>query len=33
MVILLFWLGIKLSMPPLYFVILFVVWLWKILDD
>lgn len=33
MVILLFWIGIKLSMPPLYFIILGVVWLWKMLPD
>ena len=33
MVILLFWIGIKLSMPPLYFIILSVVWLWKLLSD
>ena len=32
MAILLFWLGIKLSMPPLYFIILGVV-CWKMLDD
>lgn len=31
MVILLFWLGIRLSMPPLYFIILSLVCLCKIL--
>ena len=33
MIILLLWLGIKLSMPPLYFLILLVVFIWKLLDD
>lgn len=33
MVILLLWIGIKLSMPPLYFIILGVGLLWKLLDD
>ena len=33
MMILLLWLGIRLSMPPLYFIILGMVWLWKMLDD
>ena len=33
MVILLFWIGVKLSMPPLYFIILFAAWLWKLLSD
>ncbi len=36
MMILLLWLGIRLSMPPLYFIILSVVFLckfWKMLDD
>lgn len=33
MIIPLLWLGIKLSMPPLYFIILGVALLWKLLDD
>lgn len=33
MFILLFWIGIKLSMPLLYFIILIVVWLWALLND
>lgn len=33
MIILLLWLGIKLSMPPLYFIILAVAFIWKLLDD
>ena len=33
MVILLFWIGVKLSMPPLYFIILFAACLWKLLSD
>lgn len=33
MIILLLWIGVKLSMPPLYFIILGVVFLWKLLDD
>ncbi len=33
MIILLLWLGIKLSMPPLYFLILLVAYIWKLLDD
>jgi len=27
------WLGIKLSMPPMYFIILGVAWFWKLMDD
>lgn len=33
MIILLLWLGIKLSMPPLYFIILALALIWKLLDD
>lgn len=35
MIILLFllWLGLKLSMPPLYFIILGVALIWKLLGD
>ena len=33
MMILLFWIGVKLSMPPLYFIILYVCFLWKVMDD
>ena len=33
MMILFLWLGIKLSMPPMYFIILGVAWLWKLMDD
>lgn len=33
MIILLLWIGIKLSMPPLYFLILLAVLIWKLLDD
>lgn len=33
MIILLLWLGIKLSMPPLYFIILGFALVWKLLDD
>ena len=33
MIILLLWLGLKLSMPPVYFVILLVVFIWKMLED
>lgn len=33
MIILLLWLGIKLSMPPLYFIILGLALIWKLLDD
>jgi len=33
MTILLLWLGIKLSMPPLYFIILGLAVIWKLLDD
>ena len=32
MVILLLWIGIKLSMPPLYFIILLAVLIYKMLD-
>ena len=32
MIILLLWLGIKLSMPPLYFIILILVLMWKMLN-
>lgn len=33
MFILLLWLGIKLSMPPLYFIILGMALIWKLLGD
>lgn len=33
MIILLLWVGIKLSMPPLYFIILGLALIWKLLDD
>lgn len=33
MILLLLWLGIKMSMPPLYFVILFVAFLWRLYHD
>ena len=33
MIILLLWLGVKLSMPPLYFIILFAAFVWRLLID
>lgn len=33
MVLLLFWLGIKLAMPPLYFIVLGFVLVWKMLEN
>lgn len=33
MIILILWLGIKLSMPPLYFIILGLALIWRLLDD
>lgn len=33
MTILLLWLGIELSMPPLYFIILGLAVIWKLMDD
>ena len=33
MILLLLWIGIELEMPPLYFIILFAIALWRFLSD
>lgn len=33
MILLLFWIGVKLTMPPLYFIILGLALIWKLLND